>query len=145
MGDQNNIPLIKQKHRTENTINANKWFEEERKSISSFGHFLRNREIAKPGASSQTRGRMTRTKWRREGKKIQKELTYYQSFSKHSGPQQRKGQCVIFKIDFAPEPEPLSLLNLWSVAVEISRTRVARMVYPHDRLVKSFVFIYFHF
>ena len=24
MGDQNNIPLIKQKHRTENTINANK-------------------------------------------------------------------------------------------------------------------------
>ena len=24
MGDQNNIPLIKEKHRTENTINANK-------------------------------------------------------------------------------------------------------------------------
>ena len=24
MGDQNNIPLIKKKHRTENTINANK-------------------------------------------------------------------------------------------------------------------------
>ena len=59
-----------------------------------FLHFVQDREIVKPGASSQTRGRMIRTKWRRERKKIhvQIELTYYQSFSKDSGPQQRKGQ-----------------------------------------------------
>ena len=62
---------------------------------SSFRHFVQNREIVKPGASSQTRGRMIRTKCWREGKKIQIEFTYYQSFSKHSGPQRRKGQCVI--------------------------------------------------
>ena len=37
--------------------------------VESFSHFVRNREIVKPGASSQTHGRMIRTKWRREGKK----------------------------------------------------------------------------
>ena len=39
--------------------------------VESFSHFVRNREILKPGAtcSSQTHGRMIRTKWRREGKK----------------------------------------------------------------------------
>ena len=96
----------------------------------------------KPGASSQTLRRMIRTKWRREGKKIQIGLTYYQSFSKHSGPQHRKGQCVINRLRANLS---LSLLNLRSVTVEISPTQVARMVYPHNRLVKSFVFIYFHF
>ena len=59
----------------------------------------------KPGASSQTRGRMIRTKWRRERKKIQIELTYYQPFTKDSGPQRGKGKYVIKLIDFVPEPE----------------------------------------
>ena len=63
-----------------------------------FRHFDQDREIVKPGASSQTRGRMIRTKWRRERKKIQIELTYYQSFSKDSGPQRRKGQYVINRL-----------------------------------------------
>ena len=68
------------------------------KLSSSAIHFVRDWEIEKPGASSQTRGRMIRTKWRRERKKIQIELTYYQSFSKDSGPQRRKGQSVINRL-----------------------------------------------
>ena len=36
-------------------------------------------------------------------------------------------------------------MNLWSVTVEISPTRVTRVVYPDNRQVKSLVFIYFHF
>ena len=63
-----------------------------------FRHFVQDREIVKPGASSQTRRRMIRTKWQRERKKIQIELTYYQSFSKDSGPQRRKGQYVINRL-----------------------------------------------
>ena len=73
--------------------------------------------------SSKTRGRMIRTKWRRERKKMQIELTYYQSFSKDSGPQRRKGQYPSLS---------LSLLNLRSVTVEISPTRVTRVVYPDN-------------
>ena len=63
-----------------------------------FRHFVQDWKILKPGASSQTRGRMIRTKWRRERKKIKIELTYYQSFSKDSGPHRRKGQYVINRL-----------------------------------------------
>ena len=54
MGDQNNIPLIKQKHRTENTINANKC--ELSKVQILLACFMQNKNIILKAYSTQKVG-----------------------------------------------------------------------------------------
>ena len=54
MGDENNIPLIKQKHRTENTINANKC--ELNKVLSLLACPMQNKNIILKAYSTQKVG-----------------------------------------------------------------------------------------
>ena len=54
MGDQNNIPLMKQKHRTENTMNANKC--ELSKVHILLACFMQNKNIILKAYSTQKVG-----------------------------------------------------------------------------------------
>ena len=76
-----------------------------------FRHFVQDREIVKPGASSQTRGRMIRTKWRRERKKIQIELTYYQFFRRIPVHSEGRGSRLNCRIPCHFEAAPLKRLD----------------------------------